>query len=206
MQFGGNADPNASRELFETARAASLNFFDTAHVYNGGDAERLLGAFARQDRDSLMIATKVAYTGGSSRATILKQFEESRVRLGLDVVDILYLHRWDHETPLEETFETLAKLQNDGKIRHIGASNFAAWQVMKAQAVAVSMGTRIDVLQPMYSLVKRQAEVEILPMAAAERIAVAPYSPLGSGLLTGKYLAGGTGRLSTDKRYAARYG
>ena len=206
MQFGGNADPNASRELFETARAASLNFFDTAHVYNGGDAERLLGAFARQDRDSLMIATKVAYTGGSSRATILKQFEESRVRLGLDVVDILYLHRWDHETPVGETVETLAKLQNDGKIRHIGASNFAAWQVMKAQAVAVSMGTRIDVLQPMYSLVKRQAEVEILPMAAAERIAVAPYSPLGSGLLTGKYLAGGTGRLSTDKRYAARYG
>ena len=126
MQFGGTAGPAASRKLFETARAANLNFFDTAHVYNGGEAERLLGAFARQDRDTLMIATKVAYTGGSGRAAILEQFEDSRARLGLDVVDILYLHRWDQETPLEETFETLAKLQKDGKIRHIGASNWAS--------------------------------------------------------------------------------
>ena len=85
-------------------------------------------------------------------------------------------------------------------------SNFAAWQVMKAQGVANLVGTRMDVIQPMYSLIKRQAEVEIFPMAIGEGIAVAVYSPLGSGLLTGKYLTGGTGRLSTDKRYAARYG
>lgn len=206
MQFGGTADAMASRDMFEAARAAGLNFFDTAHVYNGGESERLLGVFARQDRDSLMIATKAAYTGGSDRATLLDQFDKSRARLGLDVVDILYLHRWDQKTPLEETFETLAQLQQAGKIRYVGASNFAAWQVMKAQGVAAAMGTGIDILQPMYSLVKRQAEVELFPMAASEGIAVAAYSPLGSGLLTGKYLVGETGRLSTDKRYAARYG
>ncbi len=128
------------------------------------------------------------------------------MRLGLDTVDILYLHRWDPETPLQETFETLGGLQRSGKIRYIGVSNFAAWQVMKAQAAANIAGTRIDIIQPMYSLVKRQAEVELFPMALSEEIAVAPYSPLGSGLLTGKYFSGGTGRLSTDKRYAARYG
>ena len=97
-------------------------------------------------------------------------------------------------------------MQRSGKIRYIGVSNFAAWQVMKAQAAANIVGTRIDIIQPMYSLVKRQAEVELFPMALSEEIAVAPYSPLGSGLLTGKYFSGGAGRLSTDKRYAARYG
>jgi aryl-alcohol dehydrogenase-like predicted oxidoreductase len=123
----------------------------------------------------------------------------------VDTVDILYLHRWDEDTPLAETFETLAKLQTSGAVRYIGVSNFAAWQVMKAQAVAASFDTRIDILQPMYSLVKRQAEVEILPMALSEGMAVASYSPLGGGLLTGKYLSGGTGRLLTDERYSERY-
>lgn len=123
----------------------------------------------------------------------------------MDVIDILYLHRWDGDTPLEESFETLARLQSDGTIRHIAVSNFAAWQVVKAQGVAATFDTRIDMIQPMYSLVKRQAEVEILPMAADQGIAVAPYSPLGGGLLSGKYAQGGTGRLTEDDRYAARY-
>lgn len=206
MQFGGTADAAASQAMFEACREAGINFFDTAHTYTGGTSERLLGQFAKTGRDKLIVATKTGYTGGSGRNNILKQFDESRARLGLDTVDILYLHRWDPETPLQETFETLCTLQQSGKIRHIGASNFAAWQVMKAQAVAQALGTRIDILQPMYSLIKRQAEVELFPMAFSEEIAVAPYSPLGSGLLTGKYLSGGTGRLSTDKRYAARYG
>ncbi|MEL6171751.1 MAG: aldo/keto reductase, partial [Pseudomonadota bacterium] len=180
--------------------------FDTAHTYTQGASERLLGDFVSQDRDQLIIATKAGYTEGSGRETILRQFDESRTRLNLDMVDILYLHRWDPDTPLEETFETLCALQQSGAIRHIGVSNFAAWQVMKAQAIAKDLGTRIDVLQPMYSLVKRQAEVELFPMAISEGIAVMPYSPLGGGLLTGKYLEGGTGRLSEDERYAARYG
>ncbi len=206
MQFGGSSDASDSQAMYETCREHGINFFDTAHTYNGGVSDQLLGNFVQHGRDDLIIASKVAYTGGSGRDNVLQQFDESRSRLRLDTLDILYLHRWDSETPLRETFEALHHLQETGKLRYIGVSNFAAWQVMKAQAVAQSMGTGIDILQPMYSLVKRQAEVELLPMALAEGIDVAPYSPLGGGLLTGKYLSGGTGRLSTDKRYAARYG
>jgi aryl-alcohol dehydrogenase-like predicted oxidoreductase len=206
MQFGGTSDAVASQAMFEACLGNDINFFDTAHTYNGGLSERFLGKFIKQDRENLIIATKAGYTGGSGGDNILKQFDESRLRLDLDTIDILYLHRWDAETPLLETFETLSRLKETGKVRYIGVSNFAAWQVMKAQGVANLVGTRIDIIQPMYSLIKRQAEVEIFPMALGEEIAVAPYSPLGSGLLTGKYLSGGTGRLSTDKRYAARYG
>ena len=206
MQFGGTADATSSRAMFEACDMARINFFDTAHTYSNGLSERLLGKFTGPDREKLIIATKAGYTGGSKRDNILQQFEESRTRLGLDTIDILYLHRWDDETPLHETFETLCDLRQSGKIRYIGVSNFAAWQVMKAQAVAGALGTRIDIIQPMYSLVKRQAEVELFPMALSEGFLVAPYSPLGSGLLTGKYLSDGAGRLSTDKRYAARYG
>jgi aryl-alcohol dehydrogenase-like predicted oxidoreductase len=206
MQFGGTSDPAASQAMFEACIAQGINFFDTAHTYTGGLSEKILGSLVKQDRERLIIATKAGYTGGSGRYNILKQFDESRSRLDLDRIDVLYLHRWDPDTPLKETFNVLCELQQSGKIRHIGVSNFAAWQVMKAQTVAKLAGTAIDILQPMYSLVKRQAEVELFPMALSEGIAVAPYSPLGSGILTGKYRSGGTGRLSTDKRYAARYG
>lgn len=207
MQFGGRADATDSRALFDACRAAGISHFDTAHVYTDGRSETLLGGFAGAERDALFIATKAGYQGGSSSDNILKTFDESRTRLNMDCVDLLYLHRWDGDTPLEQTFETLADLQTRGLIRHIGVSNFAAWQVMKAQAVAASLDTRVDVIQPMYNLVKRQAEVEILPMCASESILPVPYSPLGGGLLTGKYSGGAnTGRLTEDDRYAARYG
>ncbi len=206
MQFGGKASEADSRAMFDACRAAGVTFFDTAHVYTEGRSEMLLGRFAAPERDSLIIATKAAYQGGASRDNILASLDESRARLGMDVIDILYMHRWDGDTPLEETFETLAKLQSDGVVRYLAVSNYAAWQVMKAQAVAATFGTRIDMIQPMYSLVKRQAEVEILPMAVDQGIAVAPYSPLGGGLLTGKYAQGEGGRLVEDTRYAARYG
>jgi aryl-alcohol dehydrogenase-like predicted oxidoreductase len=123
----------------------------------------------------------------------------------MDMVDLLYLHRFDPQTVLDETLETFAMLRDQGKIRHFGLSNFAAWQVMKAASIAARFDLKISILQPMYSLIKRQAEVEILPMCASEGIAVAGYSPLGSGLLSGKYNRGETGRLSQNERYAARY-
>jgi len=206
MQFGGNADAAESEAMFEAACCSGITHFDCAHVYNGGEAERLLGRFTARSRERLIIATKVAYTGGAGRANILSTFDTSRQRLDTDVVDILYLHRFDPDTRLEESFEALADLQGRGQVRYIGVSNFAAWQVVKAQHIAMRIGTRIDIIQPMYSLVKRQVEAEILPMAQDLGIAVAPYSPLGGGLLTGKYAHGGTGRLSEDDRYAARYG
>lgn len=206
MQFGDTADAGASQAMYDACRAEGVNHFDTAHVYTGGASETLLGQFIKDERDEIYVATKVAYTGGAGKENINATFETSQKRLQLDCIDLLYLHRFDDETPLEETFQALATLQQVGKIRHIGVSNYAAWQVVKAQGVAATMGTRIDMIQPMYSLVKRQAEVELLPMAKSEGIGVASYSPLGAGLLTGKDTQSGNGRLATDSRYAARYG
>ena len=206
MQFGGRADAGQSRAMFDACIDSGIRHFDTAFVYTDGASETLLGDFAASMRDDLFIATKVGYAGGSSRDNILATFEQSLSRLRMDSVDLLYLHRWDGNVPLAETFETLAGLQADGKLRHIGVSNFAAWQVTKAQAVAAQCGTRIDVIQPMYNLVKRQAEVEILPMCRSEDILPVCYSPLGGGLLTGKYAQDGAGRLTEDDRYARRYG
>jgi aryl-alcohol dehydrogenase-like predicted oxidoreductase len=165
-----------------------------------------LGRFAAPHRDRLTIATKAGYSGGAGRENILAQFDISRQRLGMDKVEILYLHRFDPDTPLEETLETFAELRARGQIDHVGLSNFAAWQVMKAACIAARFDLTISILQPMYSLVKRQAEVEILPMAASEGMVVAGYSPLAGGLLTGKYARGETGRLTGNERYAIRYG
>lgn len=206
MQFGGAADDADSRLMFAAATAAGINHFDTAHGYTDGASETLLGSMLGARRERYFVATKIGYTGGATRANITAQFDESQGRLGLEVIDLAYLHRWDPQTPLRETLQVFADWQSKGRIRHIGLSNFAAWQVMKAQAIAADLGTRIDAIQPMYNLVKRQAEVELFPMAADQSIAVFPYSPLGGGLLTGKYLEGRGGRLTTDTRYAARYG
>lgn len=205
MQFGGTADTKASRALYDACRAAGITHFDTAVGYTDGASEQLLGPMVAAEHDAVFVATKVSYMGGAGRKNIMAQWDRSRSQLGLDYVDLLYMHRFDDDTPLEETFSTLVELQQTGAIRYIGVSNYAAWQVMKAQSVAVSLGTRIDVIQPMYNLVKRQAEVELIPMALDQDICVVPYSPLGGGLLTGKYAAGGAGRLVDDARYTARY-
>lgn len=206
MQFGGAADAAESRAMFDACIAAGLNHFDTAHVYTDGASETLLGEFVGQKRDDLIIATKAAYDGGSGRDNILTSAETSRKRLALDTLDVLYLHRFDPDTDMHESFQAFADLKAKGQIHHVGLSNFAAWQVVKAAGIAAKFDLDIAVIQPMYNLVKRQAEVEILPMADDLGIQVAPYSPLGGGLLTGKYVGGGAGRLTSDGRYAARYG
>lgn len=205
MQFGGRADADQSRAMFEACINAGITHFDTAHVYTDGASEALLGGFVQDRRDDLIVATKAAYTGGASAANILSSAETSRSRMNLDTLDVLYLHRFDADTDLHESFQAFADLKGRGHIRHIGLSNFAAWQVVKAAGVAAKFDLDVAVIQPMYNLVKRQAEVEILPMADDLNILVAPYSPLGGGLLTGKYVGGGTGRLTQDDRYAARY-
>lgn len=209
MQFGGKADASESRKMYDSSRAAGLNFFDTAYAYTEGRSEQLLGEFAKSERDELIIATKCASVGGAGAANIRAQLEESRKRLGMDMVDVFYLHQWDGETSLDETFSALAELREAGLFRYIGVSNYSAWQVMKAACIAEKLGIKIDILQPMYNLVKRQVEVEILPMAISEGFHVAPYSPLGGGLLTGKYSAGAAGdggRILDDKAYNKRYG
>ncbi|MGV6802631.1 MAG: aldo/keto reductase [Ruegeria sp.] len=207
MQFGGRADADQSRAMFNACRKVGITHFDTAHVYTGGSSEALLGEFIAPECDRLTIATKVGYTGGAGAANIETQFDISRQRLGQDLIDLLYLHRFDPDTDLAETMECFARLKAAGKIRYVGLSNFAAWQVMKAVRVAAEFDLTIDALQPMYNLVKRQAEVEILPMCVDQGISVFAYSPLGGGLLTGKYAQdSAAGRLAEDERYANRYG
>ncbi|MGJ8544721.1 MAG: aldo/keto reductase [Sulfitobacter sp.] len=206
MQFGGRADDAASAAMFDACRAAGINHFDTAHVYTDGASETILGKLAKGARDELIIASKAAYNHPATAAELTRSTEQSLQRLDMDFLDVLYLHRFDPSTDLRHTFEGLAQLKQRGLIRHIGLSNFAAWQVVKAIYTAQQFDLDIAILQPMYSLVKRQAEVEILPMAQDFGIAVAPYSPLGGGLLTGKYVGGQRGRLAEDSRYAARYG
>lgn len=206
MQFGGKADAAESEAMFEACREAGINFFDTAYGYTEGRSETILGKLAKAERADLFIATKCAHPAPSTAANITAQVEESLKRLDMDYVDLMYLHRWDDDTPLEETFETLAGFVEAGRIRRIGISNFSAWQTMKAAWVAHRFSLSIDALQPMYNLVKRQAEVEILPMAQSEGFAVMPYSPLGGGLLTGKYAGGASGRLIDDAMYKSRYG
>ena len=205
MQFGGTADETASAELYSASRAAGINFFDTAHGYTDGAAERITGRLVASERDDVFVATKAGGTKLASPEQIHAEFDESRQRLGLETVDLLYVHQIDPVTPLEQTLSAFPPLIESGAVRHVGLSNHAAWQVMKARTLARGMGFDITVLQPMYNLVKRQAEVEILPMAESEGFAVCPYSPLGGGLLTGKYASGDDGRLVTDPRYRDRY-
>ncbi|CAM3917480.1 aldo/keto reductase [Phaeobacter inhibens] len=211
MQFGGRANAAQSAAMYDACRTAGITHFDTAWVYTDGASEEILGQLIRDERDSLLIATKVAYTGGAGPENIRRQLDQSRTRLGQDMVDILYLHRYDAETDLRDTLACLAELRAAGQFRYLGLSNFAAWQVMKAIQIGQEFDLRPAILQPMYSLIKRQAEVEILPMCADQDIAVAPYSPLGGGMLTGKYAAdptdgGSRGRLDEDPRYRERYG
>jgi aryl-alcohol dehydrogenase-like predicted oxidoreductase len=206
MQFGGKADAAASQEMYAACRAAGIRHFDTAYVYTEGASETLLGSMIAPEREALLIATKAGYMGGAGKANMTAQFDVSRMRLQVDMVDLFYLHRFDPDTDLRETMEAFSELKAAGQIRYIGLSNFAAWQVMKAKDIAREFDLSIDVLQPMYSLVKRQAEVEILPMCADQGILAATYSPLGGGLLTGKYADGDTGRLTDNHRYATRYG
>ncbi|UWR75581.1 aldo/keto reductase [Phaeobacter inhibens] len=211
MQFGGRANTAQSAAMYDACRTAGITHFDTAWVYTDGASEEILGQLIRDERDSLLIATKVAYTGGAGPENIRRQLDQSRTRLAQDMVDILYLHRYDAETDLRDTLACLAELRAARQFRYLGLSNFAAWQVMKAIQIGQEFDLRPAILQPMYSLIKRQAEVEILPMCADQDIAVAPYSPLGGGMLTGKYAAdptdgGSRGRLDEDPRYRERYG
>lgn len=217
MSFGGPADEDESGRMFAAARDVGINFFDTANVYNQGLSEEILGRLIRDERDELVIVSKV--TGrmgddpnarGSSRRNIVQAVEASLKRLGTDRLDVYLLHRFDPDTHIEETLEALDDLVRRGLVLYVGASNWAAWQVMKALGISALRGwSRFSVLQPMYNLAKRQAEVEILPMAQSEGLGVITYSPLGGGLLTGKYGAGRRpeqGRLVENPNYTARYG
>jgi aryl-alcohol dehydrogenase-like predicted oxidoreductase len=217
MSFGGDADEAESARMYAACRELGINFFDCADAYSKGKAETILGKLIASERDDLVITTKCfnptsndVNARGGNRRHISRAVEASLERLGTDRVEVLFMHRWDPVTPLEETLRALEDLVRDGKVLHLGASNYSAWQVAKGLGISERRGwSRFDVIQPMYSLVKRQVESEILPLAHTEELGVITYSPVGGGLLSGKYAPGvrpDTGRIITDKSYTARYG
>jgi aryl-alcohol dehydrogenase-like predicted oxidoreductase len=217
MSFGEDADPDTAAAMVRRCREAGINAFDCANVYADGRSEEILGDLVADCRDDVVLTTKAYFpTGdgpndrGASRYHLVRAVENSLRRLGTDRIDVLFVHRFDEQTRLSETLRALDDLVRQGKVLYLGASNFAAWQVMKALGRQRGEGwTPFHVLQPMYNLTKRQAEVELLPLAASEGLGVLPYSPLGGGLLTGKYGVESrpeSGRLVDNPMYQTRYG
>ena len=216
MSFGGDADEATAGAIWRAARDAGVNLIDTADVYNEGRSEEITGRLMKGDRDQIVLATKAYFPMGSSpndrgasRYHLVRAVEASLRRLGTDRIDLFYLHRFDDVTDLGETLRAIDDLVRAGKILYPACSNFAAWQVAHALGLARGEGwAPLVAIQPMYNLVKRTAEVEILPMAQSLGIAVIPYSPTGGGLLTGKYGAGRaptSGRLLDTRMYKIRY-
>ena len=216
MSFGGDADEAAAWQIYRAARDAGVNLIDTADVYNEGRSEEFLGRFMQGERDDLVLATKAYFpTGpganarGASRYHLVRAVENSLRRLHTDRIDLFYLHRFDDVTDLGETLRAVDDLVRAGKILYPACSNFAAWQVAHALGLAALHDwAPLVAIQPMYNLVKRTAEIELLPMAKSLGIGVIPYSPTGGGLLTGKYgvdRAPERGRLLDTKMYTVRY-
>ena len=213
MSFGGDADESEPAKMYRACREAGINFFDCADQYNKGRSEQILGELTRGHRDELVITTKCYNPSGpdinargGSRRHMTRAVEASLKRLGTDRVEVLFLHQTDPHTPIEETLRGLEDLVRAGKVLYPGLSNHSAWMTQQAIDIQELRGwARLQLLQPMYNLVKRQAEVEILPMAAANGVGVIPYSPAGGGLLSGKYAEQGSGRLTTNRMYTERY-
>jgi aryl-alcohol dehydrogenase-like predicted oxidoreductase len=217
MSFGGDADEETSAAMFRRCREVGINFFDTANVYNGGRSEEILGRLIADSRDEIVLSSKVGFSTGQdvnakglSRRNIRLSVNASLKRLNTDRIDVYFVHTFDPKTPIEEVLIALDDLVREGKILYPAASNWAAWQIAKALGISTLEAlARFECLQPMYNLTKRQAEVEILPLAQSERIGVISYSPLGGGLLTGKYgrdRRPESGRLMENTMYQARYG
>ena len=182
--------------------------------WNKGRAEEILGKLIQGHRDDLVITTKCYNPSsddinarGTSRRHVVRAIEASLKRLNTDRVEVLFLHQFDQRTPIEESMRALEDLVQSGKVLYPAVSNYAAWQAQRAVDIQERNNwARLQVMQPMYNLVKRQAEVELLPMAQANGLGVIPYSPGAAGLLSGKYSGEASGRIKTNKTYAARYG
>jgi len=215
MTFGDGASEKMSGDIYTMSRDRGVNYFDCANVYAEGESERILGKLVKKERDKVIISTKAYYptnedvnAKGLSRYHLTRALEDSLKNLDTDYIDIYYLHCFDENTPLQESLATLDNFIQQGKILYVGLSNFAAWQVMKAIEISNQFNNiSIACIQPMYNLLKRQCESEILPMAQNEGLGVFTYSPLGGGYLTGKYLSTSSksGRLNESEMYQKRY-
>jgi aryl-alcohol dehydrogenase-like predicted oxidoreductase len=194
LTYGVGVEADSARRCLDTAFDVGINFIDTANVYGAGAAESFLGgALADRPRDSYVLATKVFFpmdsqNRGLSRAQILKQIDDSLSRLATDHVDLYQCHRYDDDTPLEETMRAMSDVVAAGKARYIG---FSEWPADKIQAALDTVGVEKFVSsQPQYSLVHRDPEEKVIPLCAASGISQIVWSPLGQGVLTGKYKPG----------------
>lgn len=212
--WGWGADESRSRALFDAYVESGGNFFDTADLYTGGRSEELLGKFIEERgmRDAAVIATKFSYSaepgnpnaGGNGRKNIMRAVEGSLRRLGTDHIDLYILHTWDRVTPAEEVMRTMDDLVRSGKVRHVGLSDVPAWYASRAQALAEHRGYEpVSALQLEYNLTERSIEDEFVDLGSQHGMGIMAWSPLASGLLSGKYRpsrdgeAEGAGRLAT---------
>ncbi len=216
MTFGDQVDERDASRIVDAARAAGVNFFDTANVYAGARSEEILGRCLGAGRSKVVLASKVRgrmetpepYEGLSSGA-MRRGLEDSLRRLGTDYLDLYYLHMPDYETPIDETLETLERFREEGKIRQSAVSNYSAWQHCDIFRRCERRGWAApSVAQPMYNVLTRDIEQEYVPFAKEYDVKLVVYNPLAGGLLTGKQSAGkplpGT-RFDGNERYLARY-
>ncbi len=200
MMFGGRTSPEDGIAIIDAAIDRGINFIDTANVYNQGHSEEVVGeALKRRGRDRIVLATKVHGNmdsedpngNGNSRRHIIQQCEASLRRLQTDWIDLYQLHRPQADIPIDETLRALEDLVRDGKVRYVGTSTFAAWQLVESFWVSDKQNlVRFICEQPPYNLLDRRIERELIPVAQQYGMAVIPWSPLGGGLLTGKYRRG----------------
>lgn len=194
MTFGDETPPDVAVEQLDLFIDAGGTLIDTADVYGDGESERIIGRWLRQRRPSeVVLATKGRFapppgSAGASRRSLVRSVDASLERLGVDAIDLYYVHGWDDVTPLHETLDTLTALVRAGKVHHVGWSNVTGWQLATIMTTA-RLGGYVEpcVLQPQYNLLDRGIEVEVLPCCLDEGLATAPWSPLGGGWLTGKY-------------------
>nr|WP_145162552.1 aldo/keto reductase [Paenibacillus terrae] len=193
--FGKRADQDTSIRIIHHALDRGVNFIDTANIYAGTESERIIGLALEGRRQEAVLATKAGLVmgqgpngRGSSRYHLMQELENSLRRLRTDYIDLYQIHTFDPHTPLEETLRTLDDMVRSGKVRYIGASNYAAWELMKAIGISEAKGlNRFVSTQVSYSLADRTPERELVPMCLDQGVGIIPYFPLAGGILTGKY-------------------
>jgi len=216
MMFGGQTNEQDSLAILDYAHGAGINFWDTANMYTQGESERIVGRALKGRREDILLATKVFHPMGEkindqglSRRAILSAAEASLRRLDTDYIDLYYLHAPDYDTGLEETLETMTGLVRAGKVRYVGISNYAAWQIADVLALCDKRGYVPPVItQNVYNLITRGVETELMPFMKAHNLGMAVYNPFAGGILTGKHQAGkpaGDTRFATNEIYYQRY-
>jgi aryl-alcohol dehydrogenase-like predicted oxidoreductase len=216
MTFGSQVDQQSATAMVARSMDAGINHFDTANAYNGGESERMLGRALGPRRNEVLVATKVFNPMGGgpddrglSASAVRKAIDASLRRLGTDYVDLYYLHQPDHSVPLEETLEAMSDLVQVGKVRHVAASNYAAWQMCQMSHLSAERAwSPVRVSQSMYNLISRSLDDECVAFLQAYRLATIVYNPLAGGLLTGKHRresAVAEGSRFTNPQYRERY-